>query len=353
MYSETSDIILNRMISNVPSDVDTSEGSIIYDALSPVSNEIAQQEINLDQVLNMVFAQSAADNGYSSYLDLRCGEFGITRKSGTLATGQATFTGIETTPIPIGSVVQTHGGLQFTTTAAGVITGGVATVNIQATDIGIVYNVPANAITEIPISINGITGVNNAISITGGIDTESDIALLQRLLLQVQNPTTSGNVADYIKWGLSVAGIGAVVVFPVWNGAGTVKVCAVDSNMLPLSSTLLTNLQNYIESVRPIGATVTYESATALPIDVSVNITRNTAYLQAQILIEITTAITNYLKSIPTKQTYVSYGVIGSLILTCQGVIDYDTLTVNGGTINVTIGSEQIATQGTITVNAP
>ena len=65
MYSEDSSTILNRMLGNVPSDVDQSEGSIIYDALSPASQELAQSEIQLDQVLNMVFAQSAAANGYS------------------------------------------------------------------------------------------------------------------------------------------------------------------------------------------------------------------------------------------------------------------------------------------------
>src|SRR5665648_633626 len=97
MFSEDSTTILNRMFGNVPSDVDKSEGSLIYDALSPASQEIAQSEIALDQVLNMAFAQSAEANGYSTQLELKCEESGVIRKPGTLAMGQVTFTGTETT----------------------------------------------------------------------------------------------------------------------------------------------------------------------------------------------------------------------------------------------------------------
>lgn len=353
MFSETSTVILNRLLGNVPSDVDKSEGSLVYDALSPTSIEIAQSEIKLDEVLNMVFAQNMATNGYSAQLDLRCGEFGITRKSGTLATGQVTFTGTETTPIPIGTTVQTPGGLRYTTTASGVITGGISTVNIQASGIGTAYNVPANTIIQVPTTISGITGVSNSVPVTGGTEIETDAALLQRLLAQVQTPSTSGNSAHYINWALSVAGIGAAEVFPLWNGAGTVKVCAIDSNMQPLTSDLLTALSTNVEAQRPIGATVTYESAAALPIDISVNVVRDTAYTQEQILAALTTSIVNYLKSIAFKQNYVSYAVIGSLVLATPGVTDYSALTVNGGAVNVIIGSEQVATQGTMTVIAP
>lgn len=354
MFSEDSTVILNRMLGNVPSDVDKSEGSLIYDALSPASQEIAQSEAQLDEVLNMVFAQNMAEFGYSAQLDLRCGEFGITRKSGTVATGQVTFTGTETTPIAIGEVVQTPGGLQYQTTTAGVITAGIATVNVQAVDAGTIYNVPALTITQIPTAISGITGVSNPNPTTSGNDAETDAALLQRLLTQGQTPSTSGNTAHYIQWALQVAGIGMAQAFPLWNGPGTVKVMAIDSNMQPLTADLLTALSTYVEAQRPIGATVTYESASALPIDISVNVTRDTAYTQAQIQASVITAITGYLKTVAqNKQNYVSYAVVGSLILATPGVTDYNTLTVNGGTINVVTGSEQVATMGAVSVIAP
>lgn len=354
MYSENNseNLILQRMLNNVPSDVDKSEGSLIYDAIQPVSGELAESYINLDEVFNKVFAQNAEANGYSDYLEMRCAEFGIYRKSGTNASGQVIFTGSNGTVILAETIVQTVDGLQFKTTANTTIVNGTTTVYIQAFDIGSQYNLPTNTLVQLPIQITGVTSVINSSPIIGGTDDETDLALLQRLLLQVQTPSTSGNVAHYQQWGLAVSGIGAVSVFPTWNGTGTVKVCAVDSNMQPLSGTLLTNLNNYIESQRPIGATVTYESATALNINVTATITRNTAYSQAQIQSAFTTSLINYLKSIALKQNYVSYAVIGSLLLTTPGVNDYSGFTVNGGTANITIGSEQVATQGTVTINA-
>ena len=136
--------------------------------------------------------------------------------------------------------------------------GGVATVNVQAVSVGAAYNVPVSTITQIPTAISGITEVNNPTPATGGNDPETDQALLQRLLTQAQSPATSGNVAHYQQWALEVPGIGAAQVSPLWNGPGTVKVWAIDSNMQPLSTALLTALSTHIEAQRPIGATVTY-----------------------------------------------------------------------------------------------
>lgn len=353
MYEIDSSVILATMIASITSGADTSEGSFIYDALSPVAQEIANANVSLNEVTNKIFATTAAANGYSTELEDRAAEFGITKKNGTVATGSATFTGAETTQIPAGSIIQTTAGLQFLTVSDGVITGGTAKIAIEASEIGPSYNMPVNTITQIPTAISGITAVTNDVITSGGTDQETDAALVARLLTQVQSPSTSGNAAQYKEWALEVAGIGLAQVFPLWNGAGTVKVCAVDSNMSPLSSNLLTALTAYVESQRPIGATVTYESAAALPINISVDVVRNTAYTQAQIITSLTTSIISYLKSIYSKQNYVSYAVIGSLIMVTPGVTDYNTLTVNTGTINITIGSEQVATVGTVTVSAP
>ena len=95
---------------------------------------------------------------------------------------------------------------------------------------------------------------------------------------------------------------------------------------------------------------MTYESAVALPINISVNVVRNIAYTQVQIQAAVIIAITSYLKEIAFKQNYVAYAAIGSLILAIPGVTDYNSLKVNGGTINVVIGSEDVATMGSVTV---
>lgn len=351
MYEEDNSTVLNRMLNNVPSDIDKSEGSFVYDALTPASQEIVQQEVNLDEVLKKVFAQTAADNGYSTELDLRCAEHGITRKQGTKATGQVTFTGTDGTLIPSGTLIQTAGGLQYQTTADATIASGTTAVNIEATAIGSASNVPANTIIELPVQIVGVTSVTNSNATTGGTDIETDASLLARLFAKVQVPSTSGNKNDYKLWALDVPGVGDAKVFPLWNGNGTVKVCIIDSDKQPASSDIVTAVQTYIESARPIGATVTYEAATGLNINVSVTITKDSSYTTDQIITNITAKITDFLKSIAFNQNYVSYAKIGDAILSSEGVTDYSNLQVNSGTVNISVGDEQVAVIGTVTIS--
>ncbi len=79
-----------------------------------------------------------------------------------------------------------------------------------------------------------------------GTDTETDAAFLKRFLSFVQTPAASGNAAHYIEWVKQVPGIEAVQVFPLWNGAGTIKVYAIDANSQLLNNDLLSSLQKII-----------------------------------------------------------------------------------------------------------
>lgn len=350
IYSEDSKIIKNRMLDRISSDIDKSEGYFVYDVLSSSAEELAQFEIKLDETLKRVFAKSAAEYGYSEDLEKRASEFGIYRKSGTKATGQVKFTGDNNTLIPTGTLVQTESGMQFKTLTNATITNGYAVVNIEALNIGTQYNVNANIINQLPIQIVGVISVTNELPTTGGTDIETDQALLGRLLLKVQLPATSGNVNHYKLWALEVNGIGDVKVLPLWNGNGTVKLVLIDSNKQPATAQLVNDVQVYIEEQRPIGATVTYVSATALNININVNIIKDSAYTESQVQTNIQNKIIEYLKSIAFKQDYVSYAQIGNCILSSEGVVDYNTLTVNNGTTNITVGNEEVAVLGTVTL---
>lgn len=352
MYEDQDDItIKNRMADNIDSDIDKSEGSFINDVISPTSQELAQEYIDLDEMLKRVFAITAAANGYSDDLANRCKEFGVYRKDGSKATGQITFSGTDGTTIPEGTLMQTAEGLQFITLEDGTISGGTIAIDIEAMDIGTDYNVPAQAITELPVQLTGVTLISNDLAITGGSAEESDDDLLQRLLLKAQTPAVSGNANHYKSWATEVSGIGDAKVFPLWNGNGTVKVCVIDSNKQPANADLVNDVIAHIEANRPIGANVTVEAATALDINIVVTVIRNTNYTLEQINTNIQSKISEYLKTIAFKQSYVSYAQIGSCILNSEGVNDYSNLILNDGVINVAIGDEQVAVAGTVTAN--
>ncbi len=350
MFNEDSENILNRMLGNVPSDIDITEGSFIYDTLSPISLELAQSKILLDEVLSRVFAKTASENGYSTELEQRCNEFGITRKDGTKATTQVTFTGTDNIVIPLGTIVQTSGGLQYSTLLEVTTSSGVASVNVEATNIGNQYNIPANTIIELAVQIVGITGINNINPTSGGTEIENDADLYNRLILKVQNPTTSGNVANYKMWALAVEGISQVKVIPTWNGPGTVKVILLDSNKRAPTQGIIDNVVTTIEENRPIGATVTVQGATEVPINVTATLTlaEGASIEDAKILIEI--QLTEYFKTLAFSDPIVRYTQIANAILDTANVIDYSNFKVNNGTANIQIASGSVAILGSVVV---
>lgn len=96
MYENmTLEAILKSMLLNVPDTFDKREGSVIYDALAPVAIEIRNMYIDLDNILNQTFADTAA----KKYLKLRCKERGIEIEPATKAIRKGVFN----IDVPIGS----------------------------------------------------------------------------------------------------------------------------------------------------------------------------------------------------------------------------------------------------------
>lgn len=89
MYSEknTYDNIINRSLNRVRDDIDKREGSIIYDAISPIAVELAQAYILIDSLMDLVFV----DTSVGEYLDKLCEQIGIHRKVATKAIRKGIF----------------------------------------------------------------------------------------------------------------------------------------------------------------------------------------------------------------------------------------------------------------------
>lgn len=109
----------------------------------------------------------------------------------------------------------------------------------------------------------------------------------------------------------------------------------------------------------PIGAAVYVEAATAVSINVSATLTIKTGYDPATVKAAAETAIVNYLKGIAFKdvntpgkesENDVKYARIANAILDTEGVEDYTNLLVNGGTANISIGAQEVAIKGTVTL---
>jgi uncharacterized phage protein gp47/JayE len=335
MFEEmTFENIVADMLGRVTSDVDKREGSIIYDALAPCAYQLAQAYFNLNNFIDLV----SGDTAIGEYLDRVVADYSITRKSATYAVRKIETSGA----VSIG----TRWGINGSSYA---ITALLSTNIYSATceQLGDIGNQYSGAVDNID-NVSGITAALTDI-ITPGEEEETDDNLRTRFYTQIQSAGTSGNAYDYRNWALEVPGCGDAKVFPLWNGAGTVKVLVVDENMT-IDVDLPEVVANYLETVRPIGATVTVVSPTSKEIGVTANVKLNGTKTLADIRTTFTAALTVYLKDAVFETYSVSYAKIGNLLLTTAGVEDYNTLLVNTGTANITILDTEMPFTGTVTL---
>jgi uncharacterized phage protein gp47/JayE len=201
------------------------------------------------------------------------------------------------------------------------------------------------------LSLNYIPGLAKAELadiITQGEDEETDKSLRERYHFRVRQPITSGNIYHYKQWAREVAGVGDAKVFPLWNGNGTVKVVIADSDMQPAIPALVTTVAEYIETVSPIGATVTVGSATGKTINASVKIVMAPGYALQSVYDAFLAAVDGYLKEIAFSSAYISHARVGTLLFAIPGVTDYSDLKLNGTAANVILAGEEIPVLGTI-----
>lgn len=348
MYENlTVEQIKNDILNRISSDLDKSEGSFINDMVSGVAYEIWKVYQSMDALIPIAFV----DETSGEYIDKRAAEYGIKRKPGTKAEVALSFTGTDGTVIPKGKIFVTSEGLQFETSEDVTIENGAASVTATAVEIGSEYNVEVETITGQLISLSGLTSVTNLEPATGGADPETDAALVKRLYDYLQNPATSGNAAHYRQWALEVDGVGAAKVIPLWNGPGTVKVLIVGNNNEPVDQSIVEQCRVHIEENRPIGATVTVVSAEGLPINVSVSVIIDSTTTLENVRDSFEEALRVYLRSIAFSKYTLAYNRVAYMLLDIPGVIDYTSLTINGGTTNITIGDDQVPVLGTVVIS--
>ena len=279
----TEEAIRNRMLSRISDEWDKTEGSYIYDSISPVSIEMVFIAMMAKKILKQGFIQTAE----GIFLDYRSDEHGLSRKEATYAIGKIKIVGNIGAKIPKGLKVATEAdtvldiqSVEFLTTEDVVIAEeGYVYAPIQAMNAGSIGNVTANKIIVVMESNSNITSITNEEQTLGGTDIELDDNLRSRTLDYVRTPGTSGNVQNYKQWALSIPGVTAVHVKPLWNGNGTVKVIILGGDNEPATDELVKKVQDYIvgdnnlgERQAPIGADVTVVSAEAITININANV---------------------------------------------------------------------------------
>ena len=299
--------------------------------------------------LGAVLPVAFVDESSGEYLDMRAGEYGITRKPGQKARAVMTLTGHAGLVVPKGTAFLTADSLEFDLVEDVTLTAGSAMGEVEAVQAGGEYNVDAGAITQMVVTIPGMESWSNRPA-QGGADQESDAALMGRLDAYRKTPATSGNVYHYEQWALEVPGVGAARVTPLWDGPGTVRVLLAGPERGPVDGTVVDACTAHVEELRPIGAAVTVASAQALVINVSATVVITESTTLEAVQAALSAGLTAYLRSIAFTSAPVLYNRVAYILLGIDGVSDYSALTLNGGTANVPVGAEQVPVMGEVVV---
>lgn len=356
--------IHNEMITQMPSDIDISEGSHPYNYTFPTAYVLSRLiQFKFIEAIKMITPQFC--QGYDSIAEYHGETRGLARKSAIAATGILNVTAKAGTIIPAGSIFSTLSSngvtaIKYKTIEECVFkTEATMDICIEAVIPGQSGNVPANTIIVKESDITGITAVTNQNPTDGGMNEESLDDFINRIVEFDQNQGQSyiGNPADYKRWAEEVPKVGHAVVINPTDNTGTITIVITDQNGEPADHSICAAVYNHIMDPTPLSANGTspeneltgYErlapinaklivippvtQAIYLSVHIKINTDKTTIQTVKKIL---TTSVREYLSS---AEEYIYLSDIGAIISGIDGVIDYgmNTLTINGLTSNIPI----------------
>lgn len=328
--TQTYERILQRVLQRVDNNLDKREGAVIYDAAAPLSAELVLAYIAMDWTLEQGFAPTAAQE----YLERRAAEFGYAPMPATAAVMRGEFS----RDITLGDRFALG---EHTYTATERLGDGAYALTCEKPGrMGSAALGDLLPITHIP----SLEWARMTAVLTPGTDREELEHFRARFLDRLREPATSGNAYHYKQWALSVPGVGAVRVLPLWAGPGTVKVLVADENRNPADAALLEAVKTYLEEVRPIGAAVTVAAPEILEVTVSADVVMapGTGRTLDQIQEDFFQAAVEYLEGVVFAQNYISLSVLGSILMGVIGVREYNNLHLNGKAENLTLDDIQV-----------
>lgn len=355
MYEEmTYEYLMERLLDNVPSDISTAEGSLIWSALSPLAYELEKAYIELDVILKQTFATTADYD----YLELRARERGLTPIQATHCQSKGVFN----VPVPEGSrffigdynfVVGESLGLpdeysyimtcETAGTGANGVLGELTLIEIadEEFDIG---SLTTMLLTEILIPAR---------------NKETHDEFLARYLESFDALAFGGNIKDYLEKVHSIEGVGGVQIYPAWAGGGTVKAVIVGNDYLPASGTLVAKVKEIMdpddglgEGLCPIGHSLTVTSATVKNITVKATLSYESGYDRDAVYDDVVAVVEKYFSGLRAnwQSEYltnkdglvVRLAEVESRILNVKGVLDITNTTLNSTSGNVILVSEEV-----------
>jgi uncharacterized phage protein gp47/JayE len=352
MYeNETYEVILQRSLDRVATNVDKREGSIVMNAIAPVSAEHANIYILLDGIIR----EGYADTATREFLIQRCKEIGIYPYSAT----QAVLKGKFNMEIPIGSRFNLDE-LNYKAIAFMEDADGFFYYQMECETAGTEGNKYFGELDPIDFISTDIEGELIELLIPARDEEETE-ALRTRYFNAFSKNPFGGNKQGYRDKIKALEGVGGVIPIPVWNGGGTVKTIIINSDYNVASDTLVAYVQNAVDphpqgtgsGTAPIGHTVTVVSATEKPIDIRFSLLFNEGYTWEAVRGRVIEILEEYLLELrkvwENGDLEVRVTQIETRLLDIEGVLDIKGTTINGETTNLVLSDEELPIFGGVT----
>lgn len=359
--------IHEKMLSNLPEDIDKSEGGFPWDFTRPTAIEIAElKEYVLVEVLKSLSPVTCEE---SYLLDYHADGRGLVRRESVNATGYVTVTAKAGLVIPLGYGFSTEADdegntIDFVTTEEVTVDSlGNAKIPIEAAEGGSASNVGVNTIVlhagdETGELLDEIISVTNEEAVTGGLDEEDDDTLRERIVEYDRSHDISyvGNVADYKRWALSVPGVGAVTVIPAKDDSGIIKIILMDQNGVPASKQIQDAVYDYImrpdsesDRLAPPNAVLEITAPETVVVNISAVVYLREAEI-GDVQNDLKAALQSYLLNVSSNDSAVRISAINSILGSVSGIYDYDSVQINGVSKNVDLESGQMPVLGIVTI---
>lgn len=343
--------LINRNIAAIETNVPGADAHTPRGTFNALAYIMAGASHELHGRLDFIARQAFPDTAEAEYMDRWAGIFKVTRKASVKAAGTITITGIDGTLVAEGSKLTTQAGVQYQTTANATIASGSAVVGIEAVQAGSAGNLPTTSTLTFVSPNLGADAEAAASVLAGGTDTESDAALLVRLLDRIQTPPQGGAAHDYIAWAMAVPGVTRAWVYEHEMGIGTVTVRFMTDDTtddgIP-ESAMVTFLNETIDVLRPLGCQLYVAAPVADPLDFDLRLknTSGVVFADATIQAAVEAQLADLIQREAEPGKTLPLTRIHEAISQATGEYDH---VINDPTGNVTHTTGHIATVGTFT----
>lgn len=314
--------------------------------LKLLAGELYALSSNIDWLRQQMFPDTAT----GECLDLHAKQCGLSRRAGSKARGNLVFrldNPIEyDVTIPAGTVCSTaDGSLRYITTRSATIQRGMtlAVLECLAEKTGEEYNLGAGKVKTIVTYFSAGISIGNSSSFSGGTNDEDDESLRNRIFYAMSNPANGANAEFYRSIAVSTEGIQSAEVYPV-SGQAMVCVCLGGKGALP-SDDAVSQVRDKLQLYKNAGVNVSTFKATAVNVNVSVQITAEDEFYEVQTQTAVHSRIQDFFNALSVGEN-VTAAALGKAIMEVDGVENY----AFSGMSDVSVSHTQLALLGQLTV---